>query len=98
MRRAGAATPHPRRTQDHRDVYIAGYYAQDRPERVQPGSGQLRLGPARVRARRAVLYWEMSMPTKSISPSNTSSNGFVFLAPTRTSLALEIEPAEPVFV
>jgi hypothetical protein len=38
------------------------------------------------------------MPTKSIEPSNTSSNGFVFLAPTRTSLALEIVPAEPVFV
>jgi hypothetical protein len=38
------------------------------------------------------------MPTKSIEPSNTSSNGFVSLAPTRTSLALEIVPAEPVFV
>jgi hypothetical protein len=34
------------------------------------------------------------MPTKSIEPSN----GFVFLAPTRSSLALEIEPTEPVFV
>jgi hypothetical protein len=38
------------------------------------------------------------MPTKSIEPSNTSSSGTAVLAPTRTSLALEIVPAEPVFV
>jgi hypothetical protein len=38
------------------------------------------------------------MLTKSIEPSNVSSNGFLFWPPTRTSLALEIESAEPVFV
>ena len=38
------------------------------------------------------------MPTKSIEPSNTSSNGFVFLAPTMTLVGLEIEPAEPALV
>src|SRR5688572_5723612 len=40
----------------------------------------------------------MSMPTKSILPSNTSSNGLAVLAPPRTALALEIEPADPALV
>ena len=38
------------------------------------------------------------MLTKSIEPSNMSSNGSAFLAPTMTPLALAIEPADPVFV
>ena len=40
--------------------------------------------------------WAMSMLTKSIEPSNMSSNGFAGFAPTTTSLPLEIEPAESV--
>jgi hypothetical protein len=38
------------------------------------------------------------MVTEFIRPSNTSSSGFAFLAPTMTLLELDIEPADPVVV
>ncbi len=38
------------------------------------------------------------MLTKSIAPSNISSSGTAVLAPTKTLVGLEIEPAEPVLV
>jgi hypothetical protein len=40
----------------------------------------------------------MSMPTKSILPSNVSSSGSAVLTPTMTLVGLEIEPAEPALV
>ena len=43
-------------------------------------------------------YRAMSMLTKSILPSNMSSSGLAVLAPTRTSLPLAIEPADPALV
>src|SRR5215211_2856044 len=62
-------------------------------------SSGVRASPSRRASPAApFLYCAISMLTKSISPSNTSSNGLVILAPTSTSLELEIEPAEPVSV